>query len=81
MTRERDFTDPRIPNRDECVLRYLLDRWANERRTSRVVFADGAEWTFAELRDKVRTKAAGLRAMGIEQGEHVARLASPGRTR
>ncbi len=73
MTRERDFTDPRIPNRDECVLRYLLDRWANERPDQpHVVFADGAEWTFAELRDKVRTKAAGLRAMGIEQGEHVA---------
>ncbi|UOR07899.1 AMP-binding protein [Qipengyuania flava] len=73
MTRERDFTDPRIPNRDECVLRYLLDRWANERPDQpHVVFADGAQWTFAELRDKVRTKAAGLRAMGIEQGEHVA---------
>lgn len=73
MTRERDFTDPRIPNRDECVLRYLLDRWANERPDQpHVVFADGAEWTFAELRDKVRSKAAGLRAMGIEQGEHVA---------
>jgi crotonobetaine/carnitine-CoA ligase len=73
MPRERDFTDPRIPNRDECVLRYLLDRWANERPDQpHVVFADGAEWTFAELRDKVRTKAAGLRAMGIEQGEHVA---------
>lgn len=73
MTRERDFTDPRIPNRDECVLRYLLDRWANERPDQpHVVFADGTEWTFAELRDKVRTKAAGLRAMGIEQGEHVA---------
>ena len=73
MTRERDFTDPRIPNRDECVLRYLLDRWATERPDQpHVVFADGAEWTFAELRDKVRTKAAGLRAMGIEQGEHVA---------
>ena len=73
MTRARDFTDPHIPNRDECVLRYLLDRWANERPDQpHVVFADGAEWTFAELRDKVRTKAAGLRAMGIEQGEHVA---------
>ncbi|NIJ61183.1 AMP-binding protein [Qipengyuania flava] len=73
MTRERDFTDARIPNRDECVLRYLLDRWANERPDQpHVVFADGEEWTFAELRDKVRTKAAGLRAMGIEQGEHVA---------
>lgn len=71
--RGRDFTDPRIPNRDECVLRYLLDRWAEERGDKvHVVFADGEEWTFAEMRAKVRAKAAALRALGVEQGEHVA---------
>lgn len=70
---ERDFTDPRIPNRDECVLRYLLDRWATERPDKvHVVFGDGAEWTFSQMREKVRRKAAGLRALGITQGEHVA---------
>lgn len=73
MTIERDFTDPRIPNRDECVLRYLLDRWATERPDkAHVVFADGEEWTFSELQKKVRAKAAGLRELGIRQGEHVA---------
>ncbi|GAB5349629.1 AMP-binding protein [Alteriqipengyuania sp. 357] len=73
MTRERDFTDPRIPNRDECVLRYLLDRWAEERTDkAHIVFANGDEWTFGELQKKVRAKAAGLRALGVEQGEHVA---------
>lgn len=70
---ERDFADPRIPNRDECVLRYLLDRWANERPDKvHVVFGDGTEWTFSEMREKVREKAAGLRALGVTQGEHVA---------
>lgn len=70
---ERDFADPRIPNRDVCVLRYLLDRWANERPDKvHVVFGDGTEWTFSDMREKVREKAAGLRALGIVQGEHVA---------
>ena len=59
-----DFTDPRIPNRDECVLRYLLDKWAAERTDkAHVVFADGEEWTFGELQEKVRAKAAGLRSV------------------
>ena len=46
--RARDFQDPRIPNRDECVLRYLLDRWAAERpdRAHNVV-PDGSDWSFA----------------------------------
>ncbi|WP_421990815.1 AMP-binding protein [Qipengyuania sp.] len=73
MAKEDDFTDPRIPNRDVCVLRYLVDRWAAERpEKAHVVFADGDEWTFAELQKKVRAKAAGLRDLGIRQGEHVA---------
>ena len=73
MTKQRDFTDPRIPNRDECVLRYLLDKWADERTDkAHVVFADGEEWTFGELQEKVRAKAAGLRELGVRQGEHVA---------
>lgn len=69
----RDFADPRIPNRDECVLRYLLDRWARARPDNpHMVFADGTEWTFADLRERVRAKAAGLRQLGVRQGEHVA---------
>lgn len=73
MTKQRDFTDPRVPNRDECVLRYLLDKWADERTDkAHVVFADGEEWTFGELQEKVRAKAAGLRELGVRQGEHVA---------
>ncbi|MXP29457.1 AMP-binding protein [Porphyrobacter algicida] len=73
QTRPRDFSDPRIPNRDECVLRYLLDRWAHERPDkTHVVFADGEEWSFAKMREKVRAKAAGLKELGVRQGEHVA---------
>lgn len=71
--RSRDFQDPRIPDRDECVLRYLLDRWAAERPDkAHIVFADGSEWSFAEIRERVRAKAAGLRKLGVKQGERVA---------
>ena len=73
MSVPRDFADPRIPDRATCVLRYLIDRWADERGDRPfVVFANGDEWTFAELRRRVVAKAAGLRALGITQGEHVA---------
>jgi crotonobetaine/carnitine-CoA ligase len=69
----RDFTDPRIPNRDECVLRYLVDRWASERADKvHVVWEDGEEWTFAEVRRRVIEKAAGLEKLGVQQGDFVA---------
>lgn len=69
----RDFHDPRIPNRDECVLRYLLDRWDRERPDKvHVVFGDGESWSFAEVRRRVIAKAAGLSKLGIAKGDFVA---------
>ena len=73
MEQQRDFADPRIPDRANCVLRYLIDRWADERGAQTfVVFANGEEWSYAEVKRRVVVKAAGLRAQGVEQGEHVA---------
>ncbi|WP_114226892.1 MULTISPECIES: AMP-binding protein [Sphingomonas] len=69
----RDFADPRIPNRDECVLRYLLDRHAAERPyKTHVVFEDGEEWSFAEVRRRVIAKAVGLQRLGVKRGERLA---------
>lgn len=69
----RDFADPRIPNRNACVLRYLVDRWAVERPAkTHVIFEDGEEWSFAELRRRVIAKAAGLQRLGVKQGDFVA---------
>jgi len=68
-----DFSDPRIPNRDACVLRYLLDRWARARPDkTHVIFEDGEEWTFADLRRRVIAKAVGLQRLGVGQGDPVA---------
>jgi crotonobetaine/carnitine-CoA ligase len=69
----RDFADPRVPNRNECVLRYLLDRWAQARPDkAHVVFDDGEKWSFADVRERVVRKAAGLQKLGIKRGERVA---------
>ena len=69
----RDFVDPRIPNREECVLRYLVDRWARERPDkTHIIFQDGEEWTFTELRRRTIAIAAGLQKMGCRRGDRVA---------
>ncbi len=69
----RDFADHRIPNRDACVLRYLLDRWAVDRADrTHIIFEDGEEWSFADLRARVIAKAAGLQKLGVGQGDRVA---------
>jgi crotonobetaine/carnitine-CoA ligase len=67
-----DWADPRMPPADVCVLRDVLDRRARERPTHvAVVFPDGEEWTYAELRTRVRRVAATLQAAGARQGDHV----------
>ncbi|MES2044232.1 MAG: AMP-binding protein [Pseudomonadota bacterium] len=79
-SRPRDFSDPRIPNRDECVVRYLVDRWATERPDkTHVIFEDGEEWSYAELRRRVVDKAAGLQQLGVRQGDFVAAWLPSGR--
>jgi len=60
-----------IPAADVCVLRDVLDRQARERPGEvAVVFPGGAEWTYAELRRRVRRVGAALQAQGVRQGEH-----------
>ena len=64
--------DARLPARERCVLRYLLDARAQEAPDETfVIFEGGKEWTHAELRSYVRSTAAGLEGLGVRQGEHV----------
>jgi len=68
-----DFYDERIPDRDKCVVRYLIDRWAQETPDKVYVqFEDGDSWTYAELKDRVISVAAGFQKQGVKQGETVA---------
>ena len=69
----RGHSDPRVPGRETCVLRYLIDGWAaRQPDTTYVVFENGDRWTYAELREKVISVAAGLQRQGVRQGNHVA---------
>ena len=66
-------TDPRIPNRDVCVTRYVLERCARETPDKVfAVFQDGEEWTYTALLERVRVLAGGLASEGIARGDHVA---------
>jgi len=65
--------DARIPAADACVVRNLIDKWASvQPGTVFVVFEDDSTWTYAQLRERVIAKAAGLAALGVQQGDHVA---------
>ena len=67
-----ETADPRIPPRDDVVVRNLIERWNRECPDKAfVVFEDGANWTYAELREKVLQTALGLQQMGVRQGDHV----------
>jgi crotonobetaine/carnitine-CoA ligase len=64
--------DPRIPDREACVLRPLLDRRARETPDKIfVVFEDGESWTYAELRRRVRVVAGSLAKLGVRQDDFV----------
>lgn len=66
-------TDPRIPNRDVCVTRYVLERYAREVPDKVfAVFQDGEQWTYTALLERVRALAGGLASEGIARGDHVA---------
>ena len=73
-------SDPRIPAAGRCVVRYLLDRLANERGSDTyAVFENGETWSFAQTRERVIAVAAGLAKLGVRQDDHVAVWLSNGR--
>jgi crotonobetaine/carnitine-CoA ligase len=71
--KKSDFYDPRIPDRDQCVVRYLINRWAQETPDKVYVqFENGDTWTYAELKERVVRAAVGFQKLGVQQGETVA---------
>ena len=69
MTMEINST---IPQRDQCVVGALLEKWSKERPDDVfLLFEDDSSWTFAETLDYTRRAAAGLQDLGIDYGSHV----------
>jgi crotonobetaine/carnitine-CoA ligase len=65
-------SDPRVPAREVCVVRYLLDRWAAERGDMTYVIFDSARrYSYREMRERTVAVAAGLARLGVKQGDHV----------
>jgi len=72
MADQPDATDGRVPRRDDCVLRYVLERQA-ERHPERVFIRrpDGSAIAYRDWRSAVERTAAGLAALGVRQGDFV----------
>jgi crotonobetaine/carnitine-CoA ligase len=66
------FFDPRVPARDDCVLKPMLDARAARHPERRfALFEDGSTWTYAQCRAEVRAAAAGLQELGVAKGDRV----------
>jgi carnitine-CoA ligase len=64
--------DPRMPRPDQCVQRYMIERWAREQPEKIfAIFADGERWTYGEMQVHAIRTANALRALGVKQGERV----------
>ncbi|MEK9928954.1 MAG: AMP-binding protein, partial [Halieaceae bacterium] len=73
MTDPAPLFDPRVPPRERCVTRYLIDNFAEDKGTETfAVFQDGELWSYEQLRQKVRQLAGGLHEQGVGRGDHVA---------
>jgi len=64
--------DPAMPRREDCVLKAMLDERAARHPDRRIaLFADGSEWTYRAYRERVRSTAAALQALGVGPGDRV----------
>jgi crotonobetaine/carnitine-CoA ligase len=72
MNATSKVSDPRVPAREVCVVRYLLDRWAAERGDMTYVIFDSARrYSYREMRERAIGVAVGLARLGVKQGDHV----------
>ena len=64
--------DARMPRPEQCVQRYMIERWAREQPDKLfAIFADGEQWTYGEMQANAIRTANALRALGVKQGERV----------
>ena len=64
--------DPRMPRREDCVLKAILDDRAARVPDRRLaLFEEGTQWTWREGREQARAQAAALQALGVRAGDRV----------
>lgn len=72
MTDSLEIDASAVPPAELCVLRYLLDRQAQQHPGRDFVrFWRGETWSYADTLARVRRRAAALRRHGVGQGDHV----------
>ncbi len=64
--------EPVVPQREDCVLKYMLDARAARHPQRRVaLFEDASSWTYGECREHVRAAAAALQQLGVRKGDRL----------
>lgn len=72
MTDATQSPDPRVPAREDCVMRYVLEKQADLHPDRPYIrLPDGRAIGYRAFRDEVMRMAAGLAALGVKQGDHV----------
>lgn len=72
MQTDATWTDRRIPARDECVLRDVLEKWSREKPDQIYAkFHNGPSVSYREMEAITRRTAAGLAKLGVGQGDTV----------
>jgi crotonobetaine/carnitine-CoA ligase len=72
MTNPAEIADWRVPTREDCVLRYVLERRAAQHPDRPYMRRpDGGAISYGTFRASVERTAAGLSALGVKQGDYV----------
>lgn len=66
------MTSHKVPAAEECVLRYLVERWARETPDQvYATFDDGSRLTYGDLLHLARRTGNALQLLGVKQGDAV----------
>ena len=72
MTDQAKSMDARVPSREDCVLRYVLEKRADQHPDKAFMrLPDGDAISYGAFRASVERAAAGLAALGVKQGDYV----------
>ncbi len=69
---EQPFADKRIPARDQCVLRHILDRLADAAPEKNFAWFDNEEpWSYSQALQEAQRTGSGLQKLGVNRGDRV----------